>query len=189
MKRRAKKPPVSDADLANLRESGLTDATIITNGLRTESDSGVLAKLLNRGVGAQTCIGGLVIPYRDPEGKLNGFARVRPHVPRTKGGKPVKYEQPKDEPPRPYFPRSSIKPLKASGPILIVEGEKKALAVSQADSTLAVIGLPGVNTGLRDGVLLDWLQRIDWRDRKVYILFDTDAKPNTQKNVKSAKQS
>ena len=73
--------PVYGKDLDNLRESGLTDATIRANGLRTEYDKEKLARILNCDSGKNCCMGGLVIPYRDLAGKVNCFARVRPHVP------------------------------------------------------------------------------------------------------------
>ena len=83
------KLPVFAEDLANLRASGLTDATIRANGLRTQG-------------------GALVFPYCGLDGIVNCFARRRPHVPRVIDGKAVKYEQPKGSPLRAYFPAGSL---------------------------------------------------------------------------------
>ena len=68
--------PISKSDLDNLRASGLTDATIRANQLRTKGDA-------------------LVFPYRDLNGAVNCFARFRPHVPRKIDGREAKYVQPK----------------------------------------------------------------------------------------------
>jgi hypothetical protein len=78
-------PPLCSSDIANLRESGLSDATIKANGLRTED-------------------GALVFPYRSLDGEVNCFARRRLHVPKLIDGKPAKYVQPKGTGPRAFFP-------------------------------------------------------------------------------------
>src|SRR5262249_20259980 len=108
------KLPVCDADLSALRRSGLTDETIWLNKLRTETDARAITHLLGHvgpwahRAGASVCRGGLVIPYFDHEGRVNCYARVRPHYPRQNGkGKVVKYEAPVGEPPRAYIPPAS----------------------------------------------------------------------------------
>lgn len=184
------KPPVWNHDLENLRAAGLTDATILVNKVRTEFDSGKLAAILNCGPGSTACLGGLVFPYRDLAGEVNCFARVRPHHPRTRDGKPIKYEQPKDSPMRAYFPAGSLEKLRDAGePIYVTEGEKKALALSQLD--LAVIGLGGVWCGCKRNEagshdLIDDLAAIEWSGRTVYITFDYDTKPETRQQVAGA---
>lgn len=167
-----KRPPlqVDKADLANLRESGLTDATIRANKLRTEKRE-------------------LVFPYRDLDGTVNCFARCRPHKPRVIDGKPVKYEQPKGTPLRAYYPAASVPMLRSgSAPIYITEGEKKALALSQLK--LAAIGIGGIYSWKKKGTdeLIDDLLDIVWEGRDVYIVFDYDAKPDTRLQVDGARR-
>jgi hypothetical protein len=172
-------------DLAKLRSCGLTAETVRENGLYTSNDSAELARILNCSRECQSCLGGLVIPYRGLDGKVNCFARVRPHIPRVRNGKRIKYEQPKGAPLRAYFPAASL-PLIRDGEtqILITEGEWKALALAQLG--LAAIGIGGVDCWGKDGELIADLAAIDWTGRDVGIVFDYDPKPETRRNVASA---
>lgn len=166
----ASRMAVSEFDLENLRGSGLTDATIRANRLRTED-------------------GALVFPYRDLEGEVNCFARIRLHSPDYIGGKEVRYRQPKGTPLRAYFPAASLPLLRDyQSSIYITEGEKKALALSQLG--LAAIGLGGIWCGCQKGTetLIDDLQEIYWSDRPVYLVFDWDPKASTRREVEGAKQ-
>lgn len=169
MPRIGKKPlAVAAADLADLRASGITDATIRRNRLKTEDDA-------------------LHFPYRDLAGEVNGFTRWKPHKPRTKDGKPIKYEQAKNTKPRAYFPTESVKKLNDNRcPIFITEGEKKALALSQLDT--AAVGIGGVYCWKKKGTdkLIDDLQEIEWTGRDVYLVFDFDEKPKTRRKVAAA---
>lgn len=132
----------------------------------------------------------MVFPYRNSLGRPTDFARVKPHFPRKgKKEKPIKYEQPKGESVKAYFPVESIGLLKdPSEPIYVTEGEKKALAIAQDGR--AAIGLGGVycfrNT--ETGELIDDLASIDWEGRTVYIVFDYDVKAETRKNVDKARR-
>jgi hypothetical protein len=157
-------------DLANLRGSGLTDQTIRQNELRTDGDA-------------------LVFPYRGLDGKVNCFARRRPHVPRMVDGKLAKYEQPKGSPLRAYYPSASLPKLRdRDSPVYIAEGEKKALALSQLG--LAAVGIGGVWCWKKKGTdeLIDDLAVIEWNGRDVFIVFDYDEKPETRRNVASARR-
>jgi len=134
--------------------------------------------------------GGLVFPYRNLEGEVNCFARVRPHCPPTKDGKPSKYMQPKGSPLRAYFPEASLAKLRdGESPIYITEGEKKALALSQLG--LASVGIGGfwcgckkVSTGGHE--LIDDLAAIPWKGRIAYVVFDYDRNPQTRRKSTSA---
>jgi hypothetical protein len=192
--------PISGGDLAELRESTLTDLTILMNGIYTESDPVKMADILNRirkgtlhkcqewQLGPDFCQqGGLVYPYHDLEGKLTGFVRVKPRSPRSKDGKPVKYEQPLGEPCRAYYPRESTAKLRdGKSDIFVPEGEKKALALSQLG--LAVVGLGGVWCWKKKGTdeLLEDLAAIPLTGRKVYITFDYDESETTRRDVQLA---
>jgi hypothetical protein len=155
--------PVCPHDLENLSESGLTRATIRSNGLRTEN-------------------GALVFPYRDLDGNTNCFFRRRPHKPVVgPNGKPIKYLQPKGSPLRAYFPVASLKKLRdRTSPIYITEGEKKALALSQLD--LAAVGIGGIWCGCKKDTeqLIDDIATLPLKDRVVYVVFDHDAKASTR---------
>ena len=82
---------------------------------------------------------------RDAEGReeVLPFVRLKPDKPRTRNGKPVKYESPLGSANRLYLP-PGVGPALAdpATELLIVEGEKKALAGTQ--DGFATLGLSGV---------------------------------------------
>ncbi len=182
--------PLSDGDLANLRASGLTDATIRANGLYTESDPVKLGGLLNFSQWAECCRGGgLVFPYHSLEWTLIPFGRVRPLIQRVVDGKANKYEQPFRKEPRAYFPAGSVKALRdGSGDVYITEGEKKAMALCQAG--LTAVGVGGVDCWKVKGKeeLIPDLAALRLTGRTVYVVYDYDPKPTTRENVTRAKQ-
>ena len=134
----------------------------------------------------------LVLPYFDVQGSPVGdppFARIRylgdpPRTPRAfKRPKVQRYAQPPDSGVHAYFPR--VKGLDwqevyhdADHPLIIVEGEKKALAASLAG--FSAVGLGGVFNFYRAGQLLPELAAFKWKGRAVYICFDSDAAHNPQ---------
>lgn len=162
--------PLDDSDLANLRESGLTDKTIWDNGLRTKDDA-------------------LEIPYPDLNGNTNCFVRRRPHTPRVIDGKPVKYEQPKGTPSRAYFPVDSLPALRDNeSDVCITEGEKKALALAQ--NRAVAVGIGGIWCGCKkqSDDLIDDLAAINWKGRRVNIVFDYDTKAETRRHADAARR-
>jgi putative DNA primase/helicase len=183
-------PGLLRPDLENLRASGLSDVTIRTNGLRTETDHGRLAEIFGRGPQSPVCHAALEIPYTDLEGNPTGFSRFRPHHPPVINGKDAKYLQAKDTTPRAYFPRASLVRLpNETRPILPVEGEKKALAL--APCGYCSVGIGGVYAWKKKGVneLIDDLAQIRWVGRVVIIVFDYDPKPKTRLYVGGAMRS
>jgi len=181
--------PVCKEDLDNLRASGLTDETIRDNALYTEFNAGKISSILKWNHSNGRCLdGGLVFRYRDLQTeKLNGYARVRPHRPRIKDGKPVKYEAPVAEPNHVYIPKAGIRKIKdGKSPILIVEGEKKGLLLSQHG--YAVIAIPGVwSWKVKDlEELIPDLASVPWTNREVLICFDWDSKLETREQVNRA---
>lgn len=131
-----------------------------------------------------------VIPYFSPAGEnmtfdRGPFCRVRYlHANSGQGSfvpqKAVRYGQPRASGTRAYFPPViDWQPLieDAEEPIVITEGEKKALAGAIAG--FPVIALGGVFNFMAAGDgLLPELQAINWRNREVYICFDSDAALN-----------
>lgn len=183
--------PLADCHLADLRSSGLSDATIAAAGLYTETDKAKIATLLNRETTNTTSKMGacLIFPYRTPLGIETGYHRVKPAKPRsqkTKGGtKRIKYEAPVGTPNRAYFPPQFRKLVyDKTAPIFITEGEKKSLALFQRD--YYCIGLAGVWAWkVKDeGKLIPDLESVGWANREVYIVFDSDSSQN--ENVRAA---
>jgi hypothetical protein len=152
-------------------------------------------------LGLESTAEGLRFRYMDVEtGKwLPKFWRVR--YDKKKGGQ--KYNQPSRSGVKLYFPptfaMSSDSVLKnywydaledrddRGRDVVIVEGEKKALALQEAlGARTIVIGLGGVwNWGVKAGdgdrtLIKDWRLVKRWKDRDVYICFDSDVETNHQ---------
>jgi len=184
--------PVGDADMDNLRESGITRATARANGLRTADRSDEQFVRLGFGRYGNVARGGLLFPYYDLNGNDTGFARLRSHFSRTAKGrnggrKEVKYEQPVGQPNRAYFPAGSRDALlNPAAWVYITEGEKKALALSQLG--LGAVGLSGVYGWKVKGKaeLIPDLAAVPWAERAVYVVFDYDAKPDTRRYTAEA---
>jgi hypothetical protein len=185
-------PGLDDHDYKNLRDSGLLDSTVGANGIYTETDPTRLATLLNRrpdrpGQEIPTFCwgGGMVFPYRDLDGNATGFVRVRPRTPRRRKGKDgkdrdIKYEMALGSECQAYYAVESLAGLRAGlSDVFLPEGEKKCLALAQLGYTTVSIG--GIFCGVRKTPagyeLIPGLAAIDWRGRKVYIVFDYDDTP------------
>jgi hypothetical protein len=178
--------------LDDLGRSGLSSAQIDACGFRSEDRPGEVSKLLNWDGPAKALGPCLVIPFPDVDGKPTGYVRVKPDRPRTaEGGRVVKYESPKGQRNRVYFPPGVGDVLKDPGsPVLVTEGEKKAAKAAQEG--FACLGLVGVWGWLkkrpRDAYgkaagpfeVLDELAGIPWDGRPVTLVFDSDAadRPN-----------
>jgi len=149
----------------------------------------------------------LIIPYIDPwtdkdmlfkrGGVEKPFCRVRYFYEATsvqgfKKKKQIRYGQPKDSGVHPYFPMVENTDwveiaLDTEIPIMITEGEKKALSATLAG--IPTIGLGGVYNFTHDGELLPILDNIDWFGRVVYICYDSDAVGNNKIQVAEGRLS
>ena len=171
--------------IQDLEKSGLTEKTVEAAGLFSETDYGKLAGILNRKRYGRKNGPALVIPYRD-EGGTTVLCRVRPDNPPENGnGHIAKYLGPTGVPNRVYFPPGVYDLLAAdAATVFITEGEKKALRGAQ--DGLACIGLSGVENWhpRKSTALIPDLSRIAWKDRKTYIVFDSDAVDN--ENIRNA---
>jgi putative DNA primase/helicase len=139
-----------------------------------------------------------VVQYPTLEGAASGHFRMKFDQPRSKDGKPIKYEAPVGVPNRAYVPPRTLAVLNDPAvPLVVTEGEKKTLKADQEG--FPTIGLAGVYawhrkrakdakgqaTGPRD--VIDDLAAIPWESRdeprvgrRVYIVFDSDAVTNRQ---------
>ena len=189
----------------DLTRSGLRPEMIAASGVYSESNPDRVKELLGDYLTQKTardmspC---LAFPFFDTDGKPvtwlpaevredvipKPFIRLKPDKPRKRAGKPVKYESPLGSGNHIYIPPGTGPLLSdATKELLIVEGEKKALAGTQ--DGIPTIGLSGVwnwamkrpkdpTTGRGTGPrkLIDDLERIQWEGRKVTIVFDSDLK-------------
>jgi putative DNA primase/helicase len=177
---------LDNGHLDELRGSGLTDATIQAAGLHS-ADGDEIADILGWQEKAGPWGRGWVIPYRQNGDAEPALCRVKLDHPRhDKAGDPIKYEAPLRAPIRVYFPPGVCDALRDPGtPIMLTEGEKKALAAAQCG--FACIAIPGVwtfgtkrarrQTGKATGprLLIEDLDTIAWNGRQVYVVFDSDA--------------
>jgi hypothetical protein len=202
-------PKLTPAQLADLRASGLTDATIAAAGLYSEPDGGRVRELLGSYLAIKTarqmgpC---LVFPYFDPaggpmtfhdrSGHDHPFVRLKPAKPRADAGgkgRKVKYECPAGAACRAYFPPGTRPALPdPAAPLLVTEGEKKALVADQHG--YPCVGLGGVwawvvkrerdrdGRGVGPSELIPELAAVAWQGRTVTVVYDSDlaAKPEVQ---------
>jgi hypothetical protein len=181
--------------LAKLRGSTFTDETIAGEGDAWSSiDDPVEAqRILNWDKPAKSLGPCLKIRFRNIDGSLNCFARLRPDNPRIdRDGKPIKYEQPAETPSRAFFPAAAIKRLRTLfDPIALTEGELKAVAMTRAG--IPTIGLTGLWNAFKKGSdesvdreLIDDLHQIDWFARVVLIVPDFDPRHNPSVSMAAA---
>lgn len=160
--------------IEHLAASGITPEVAARNGIRSETNSQKIANLLGW-KGASRLGACLLFPVRDAFGQTL-YQRVRPDRPRASAkGNAVKYESPKGASPQPYFPSGVAEKLgDPTAELVIVEGEKKAIAATEAG--FPTIGLFGVYAWKVKGhqELTPALQKVDWKNRRVIICFDSD---------------
>lgn len=165
--------------LADLRRSGLSDETIEKAGFYSAS-----AEEVKEIVGWDPKTPGLAFPYPGTE-KDDGkpFIRVKPDTPPIINGKNAKYLSPKGVTNRLYIPPGVEHALKdINVPLIIVEGEKKALKGTQEGlNCIAVSGVwswRGKGAEGKSQPVPD-LDLIEWKGRKTEIVFDFDAPRNS----------
>jgi hypothetical protein len=162
--------------LADLRKSGLADATIRQQKIRTVPPHmiDVLLGFLAPGVTSA-----YLIPFPDPRGSWMDHVRVKvfPSI-ETESGT-IKYLQPKHSGVRVYFPITTLeRGLYSTEALYLIEGEKKSLAVAQLG--LPAIGICGIEGWHRAGSieLLEDFADIPLRNRIVDIIPDGDVETN-----------
>jgi putative DNA primase/helicase len=159
--------------MADLKRSGLTDETIQAAGIYTVSPDEIGKKL---GGLANGVVSALAFPYPGHD----GFERYK--VWREEGQTGPKYLQKSGTPNHLYL--LPCVDLAGDSPLIISEGEKKALALWQAG--FKVVGLSGVwnwcqkgegYKKLKESRPIPDLDRVAWC-RPVTIIFDSDGHNN-----------
>ena len=180
--------------VADLARSGISKEQALAAGFRSIVDAGLATRLLCWNKLRKDNAPTMVILFRHPAGTLiEDYCRLKLDKPRKDNeGKPIKYESPRGKSNHAYFPLPTCDKLETALPILITEGEKKALKA--ALEGFAAIGLVGIwgwqrkrerdtnGRGKGDRKLLPELDCLPWRDRRIIIAFDSDAvrKPEIQ---------
>ena len=179
---------LEERHLEEFRASGISDELIAACGVRTVP--GWLACQRLGWTGQTRFIGdGWAIPFDDPKDR-KCLWRVKLDQPRrNEEGDVIKYEQPIGAPSRVYVP-PGVDLSDRDKLLLITEGEKKALsAVSRGFDCLGLTGVwnwqkkrprneKGHGYGQRR--LIPDLANIDWKDRQVVIVLDSDAAAKPQ---------
>lgn len=173
---------IYDEALTYLSERGVSAADAAAAGLDISGD----ARALDPAFYPRPA---LVLPYHDESGAPTGFARVRYFDPPLVGGvrkRALRYQQPKGTAPEVYLPRRAGFDWRAtladtSQPLLITEGEVKALSV-MVNTGLPCMGLGGVFMFADRKQILPLFKRTAWARRRVFIVFDSDidTKPGVQ---------
>jgi hypothetical protein len=171
-----------ECHIEDLRRSGLSDETIHSSGIRSIPKPEARELL-----GFDPGCGGMAIPYPGTE-----FARFKPDVVyKFQSGRTAKYLQAKGSVNRLYIPsRYSADELgDPSRPVIVTEGEKKALKGAQDLDGYLVVGLPGVWSFRRSGSieLLDDFDLLTLDRREAFIVFDSDSAKND--SVQKAERS
>jgi hypothetical protein len=156
----------------DLLRSGLNDVTIAQSNIYSGTVDDIADVLDRKDLGA-----GMIIPYPTLHGSAR-FARVKPDHPPHNNGRPAKYLTAKGAGNRLYIPAGVEDALILDTPLLITEGEKKALKATQEG--FACVALAGVwcfrqkdaASGLSQP--LPEFDRILWSKRSVFIVFDSD---------------
>lgn len=167
--------------------SGITQAVADAAGLYSESDPKKLAKMIGwpRDQWSER-VPALLIPYRIPGQKEPVLHRAKPARPleaRDDGGvREVKYAQPRGEPVRIYYPPRMLLDdgprNDLSSPLLVTEGEKKALsAESSGFACLALAGVAMWHVKGRRALHPDF-SHVRLAGREVFVAFDRDVITN-----------
>lgn len=132
---------------------------------------------------------GFLIPYFDVTGKPCPMFRYRYEITEVasgflKGAKLNKYDQPANTPPEIYIPH--LKGVnwqtvfaEKDTPLFITEGELKAACATKLGFlTIGVGGVFSFGSKRLHQDFLPSLETIVWRDRSVYIVYDSDAAKN-----------
>lgn len=159
----------------DLRNSGLSNTTITKAGLH----------IMNRAesklyLGYNPRSDCLSFPYHG----ANGYMRLKPENPLIKEDKPRKYLAPQNRGNHLYLPHPSLMPEEIlrdpSKYLILTEGEKKTLKGVQEG--FFIIGMPGVfcwkERKGKTSIPVAEFNLIKWRNRVVYIIFDSDAADN-----------
>ena len=159
--------------VADLRRSGLGDETIRDHRLRSVPPT-MIGRLL--GFDLAAICSALLIPFPDPQGGFMDHIRLKVFPVLQDGqGRTIKYLQPRHSGVRLFFPRACLGPaMTGDGPLWLVEGEKKALAVAQLGLTaVGFCGIEGWHRGGSRELLADF-DALRLRGRTVELVPDGD---------------
>jgi putative DNA primase/helicase len=174
---------------AKLLEASAINAGIVrSRGYFSVANASAL-KRLGFSASQSKLVPALVIPLWDVHGSVR-FHQARPDRPRSRDGKPVKYETPNGcAMALDVHPVARTRLGDVSRPLIVTEGVRKAdAAISQGVEAVALLGVwnwRGTNGNGGRAALADW-ELVALNGRPVHIVFDSDAAANPQ--VRAAQQ-
>jgi hypothetical protein len=168
--------PLAPEHLADLRKSGLTDATIAMQKIRS-----VPPHMIDQLLGFPTpkVISAYIIPFANPCGGWMDHVRLKIFPPLKTERGTIKYLQPKRSGVRLYFPLPTLDAvLHSDVQLWVCEGEKKSLALSQIGP--GAIGICGVESWHAGGSreLLSDFDCVPLSGRVVQLVPDGDVQTN-----------
>jgi hypothetical protein len=170
-------PELLQSHLDHLLKSGISIEVIKERGYKSVMGKG---ELDNLGFAkSQQRVPGILIPLYAPDGSLSGY-QYRPDSPRiaAKGGRPIKYENPKGVSLRIDMPRRCKQHIgNPEIPLFVTEGAKKADSLATAG--VCAINLSGVwgfkaKNEFGAPMLSADFDLVAWKGRAVYLCFDSD---------------
>lgn len=178
---------IEQAYAKKLSESGLT-----------KEDGKLLSLTLHQAstVNVQPDFKGVKIPYFTLEGKVNGHYRfryledTRSQFDRLTTGKGIRYSQPANSGLSIYLPPVGVGAewqsvsQDVTQPVVITEGEFKAACACKLG--YSTIGLGGVWAFKVKDEPLPLLKAFKWAERRVFVVYDSDAVSNPQVNKAEA---
>jgi len=169
--------------MLKLAESGLDKDDVKSLGIKFLSKAGT-KKLVKKELAA------FQLPYHELNGKKNCFWRLRflEYDKVAFGGKkkrPQRYTQPHNAAPRLYFP-TNLEQMSwaaiAKDPaidLILTEGElKSACACKFGFPTIGLGGVYSWKSKAKNQPLIPDMKAINWKDRIVYLVFDSDLATN-----------
>lgn len=178
-KKKSARTTIKQLAIDDLARSGLTwqDAQALNIEVLTAEQVALLDPVFKK-------LCALKLNYHDANGKPTGHYRVR-YLEKeisiaafTKKGQP-RYAQPSNSAPAIYFPKFVTWQAAlgdAAVPLHLTEGEKKsAVGCKHGFYTLGLGGVWSWKSAKRGEALIPELQKIAWKDRPVFITYDSDA--------------
>ena len=162
---------------ADLEKSGLAEATVRAQGIRSVPPAMIVPLL---GFDIPAIRSAMLFPFPAPGGGWMDHVRMKTFPPLVDAkGHTTKYLQPRRSGPRLYFCRAVLaRVLRGDESLWVVEGEKKALAVSQLG--LPAIGFSGIHAWHEAGsrALVADFDVIPLNGRTVELVPDGDVATN-----------
>ena len=167
---------LTEQNYADLKKSGLSDQILEEHDVKSLNSSEVQQALKRKA----SIGGGCLFRYPNKTGFMKGIVNIRLDTPmpsKDKGKKPRKYIRPTGSTAHLYIPFPVWKKIDdVTAPLIITEGEKKALKATQEGFlTVSLSGVWGFSSNHKP---ISDFNKVKIRGRLIYIAFDGDKATN-----------